>query len=387
MPVEAPNYEELVGELKLIRRKGITSLRNLELPALERAVRAAGMAEFSGESVTAPMTEEMLRVGLATLDGGLAGSAMSIAFGLTAGYRDASPSDLRKAAAQEMNLSVNHFRNVREPQFIGMLAEEILRIVHRNHLRLTALAMERRTPVATRLAISWLDRFEAMYRVWTPVSALGGDLSAYRSTLLEDPSVWQEAESADGANDGYSNEVQARGHMRSALASYCRFQLALQRFVIERGGLWLLSDSQAELELADSVYRIGWHCPTNDQDDSYLRIAYGERCRGEAHNFFKLIPVDDVLRQTQIEWFEWGESCECTWEVGTTVGGERFATHRHHADIDPKCWLHAVVCACSDFMALLDDDWARIADWYRIPATRPRPGLHGEGLYEKWGRM
>lgn len=384
LPVEAPGYDAVVAELKLIRRQGIAELRQLELPALAQAVRAAGRIQFAGEQVSAPMIEELLRAALASMDGSQAASLLSLAMGLIPDYRGVKTSVLRELAAAESGVSVSQFRNAREPMLIGMLAEEILKTVHRHHLRLTALGMERRTAVTTRLAFDWLGRFEAMYRVWTPVSAIGGNLAAFRSTMLEDPAVWHQEPDEDGWE--YSNRTQAIGHMRAALASYAEFQVERQRYIIEHGGLWLLSDAQAEQELADAVHRISWHSASNERDDSYLRIAFGDQSGGEEHNFFELLPQDQILRDTFTEWLEWGDACQCQWAIGEMRGIEPFATQRHHNEIDDKCWMHAVITACGDFMTLLDDDWRRIADWYRLPADR-RPGVQGETLYEEWGRM
>ena len=127
------------------------------------------------------------------------------------------------------------------------------------------------------MAQVWMERFAAYYRIWSPVSGLGSDLTAYRSTLLEPPENWDRRYGIDGPDDpGYSREEQADGYVTFALYLYAHFEWELRQFETLFGGRWLLSDADAEQALADSVYRIRWHAPVSERDQSYLRALVAE---------------------------------------------------------------------------------------------------------------
>lgn len=380
-PIEPPDEDRLVAELKTIRHAGIVKLNRLELPALVQAARAAGDAD-PDQKVGAPLIEEVIRRGLADLGGGTIGECATVLLGLEPGTRGLTPAELRRAAAEVKGISVDRFRREPEIEILTQLAQAIVRRALRHHERLAHLALERRLPPTSRLAVAWLERFEAYYRVWTPVTGLGGDLAAYRSTLLEEDRPYDQAPGTDGPDDpGYTQEFQAAGYVTTALWHYTCVLVEVQRYLHQYGGMWLLSDAKAEQELADAVYRISWHTPNNERDDSHLRGLY-EQAGGELHPFRVLLTTDRIAKATEQEWHEWASTCRCTWSVEDEVDSERFPTHRHHGGIDPKCQLHAVISACNDYCTLVDDDWRRVADWYRLPVGRVN-SVNDRRLYDK----
>ncbi|GJM39037.1 MAG: hypothetical protein DHS20C19_24040 [Acidimicrobiales bacterium] len=353
-------FDDLIAELALIRRHGITQLRTLDLPALQQAALAAGHNPTNGR-IEAPQLETLIRDGIAELGGGTIADTLEILLGLEPGTRGNPPPQLRADAAERWGISLSRFRHRWEPHILSQLADAILTRCHHHAMRLAHLALERRTPTTSRLAIAWVERFEAMYRLWTPIYALAADLTAQRSTQFHPPR-------RDGSDAG--------GYVTFALSHYTDLLIETRRYQHRYGGLWLLSDHQAEQDLADALYRITWHTPNNERDDSYLRTLTDTH--PEQHQLLEAIANDPIGADIHHEWQDWARRCHCTWDAKTTPG-ELFATSRHHPDIDPTCQPHQVIQAAVDYCTILDDDWNRIADWYRLPTNRPTT-ISGETL-------
>lgn len=212
MPVEsrAPSYDDLVTDLKVLREKGLIRLRTLHLPALQQAARACGESER--EQHDPPAIETMLRRAVEQLGGEL-GEACGYLFGLVPGTRGWKPTDLRERAASLYNMQPETFRKEPEQLHVGQVAEEVLKLCHEQRLRLERVKLERRHPADSRLAIQWLDRFEAYYRLWTPISRLGDDLLAAITTRREPDSEqppWDTEGRQGDSEDWNGIEDQAR---------------------------------------------------------------------------------------------------------------------------------------------------------------------------------
>jgi len=134
---------------------------------------------------------------------------------------------------------------------------------------------------------------------------------------------------------------------------YTHFLLELAGFVEREGGLWLLSDPDNEVAAADAVYRIGLHVPLGESDDSWLRTLLLDTPHQELDGFSDaLISAGERRRELMAAWVEWARAC--------TV------------DLDQphdRCELHAWLAACDEFIGLIDEDWYRVADWYRAQNT------------------
>jgi hypothetical protein len=367
-PVELPDEKNLIDALKTMRRRGITKLGELEVEALRQVVRAAGRVGHA-DAVGSYVMEAMLRDAVAQLGGDHA-EAAALLFGLAPGARSDRPSKLREEAAAIFGVGGEHFRHQYEPELIGQIGQLLLGEAHRYQLRLQRLRQDVRTPVGSRLAVEWLSRFEAMYRIWTPVHALGADLSAFRSTLLDEDRPWDGHLDADHPDERYTQERQAAGYVTTAFFWRTSALAALRRFEIGFGGLWVLPDAQAETDLADAMYRIALASPNGPRDDSYLRMLLSRVPDEELHAFLTRVAEDEIGMKTHEEWLEWAFTCDCRWVVGERRGRERFPTHRNHQGISPQCDVHMVVDACNDFCLVLDDAWDNIADWYH---EVPRP--------------
>lgn len=366
LDIPVPEAKQLEHELADIRRIGITEARRLELPGLTTAARAAGRVE-PHEPVGTYVIERMLRDAVVVIGGDMGELAAKL-FGLTEETRGGSPPSLRKMAAEDACVSVGHFRRSYEPRLCGALADRVLAEVHDYRLRLARLRLDVRIPVHSRLAVEWLARFEAMYRIWTPLTGVGNELTAYRSTLLEDGRPWDLVTNSDGSR--YSQEAQAAGYITFGLVYFAQFLVELRDFEVRFGGLWLLPEPQAETELREAVHRAQLACPNNDRDNSFLRSILSEVPDREMHGFLQALAGTETGRDIHAEWQAWAGTCQCSWELGSRVGREYFPTHLGHLGIAEQCDVHRLIAACNDYCLILDDAWDAIADWYH---DMPKP--------------
>ena len=175
-------------------------------------------------------------------------------------------------AAEDAGVTVDQFRHAHEPRLRMALTDQVLGEVHDYRLRLARLRLDVRTPTRSHLAVEWLARFEAMYRIWTPLTGVGNNLTAYRSTLLEEGRPWDFATGPNvGDGTSYSQEAQAAGYVTFALAYFAQFLVELRDFKTRFGGLWLLPEAQAETTLREAVHRVVLASPNNERDNSFLR--------------------------------------------------------------------------------------------------------------------
>lgn len=121
MPVPPPR-EQLIRELKIIRRCGLHRLREHldELPTL------CQLAERTTGAPTAERVEVLLRSVFTTRSEGAQGTAIGILLGLEKGRRGASPTVLRQVAADRLGYqSVDTFRKQPEANAIATFADLI----------------------------------------------------------------------------------------------------------------------------------------------------------------------------------------------------------------------------------------------------------------------
>lgn len=212
--------------------------------------------------------------------------------------------------------------------------------------------------------MQWVERFEAYYRIWTPVSGLAGDLRAAISFARDEPAdhlPWDPDSEEVFIPDDY-----VETYLTSALCHYARFQLERRRFVGRHGGLWLLSDAEVEQQVADAIYRIAWHNNLLEEDDAWLRRNLGDARHEEQDHFMRLLASTKTGSMIHAKWQEYGRTCVCSdLEAGD----------------GPQCQVHMAITACDDYMRLIDEGWVRIADWYR-PGSTPRRGVEGQELYD-----
>jgi hypothetical protein len=111
---------------------------------------------------------------------------------------------------------------------------------------------------------------------------------------------------------------------------------------------WLFSESDRETEISDMVYRIGWHNPINEENDSWLRRALATSQLEEAQLFYQ-----QLNSSTQ------GEMIHGIWQ--------KFVRDGHESEVagdTVASQVHSTIAACNEYVRALDEEWVRIADWY-----------------------
>lgn len=382
--IAAPSHQALVEDLVRLRETGLAKLRQTGLPALADAARLC-MAERNLDD--APAIEQTVRTAIAALDSGEYGDAALALFGLSQGLRARSSGERREKAAAKIERSADTFRRRYEPDLLASIADHILIQCADQQLRETREQLEHRHPAESRLAVQWVERFEAYHRMWTPAWALGAELTAYRFTLLEPGRPYDRSPGTDGPDDpGYTQELQAEGYARYALYRWAWLQWQLRQFTLRHGGLWLLSTAAAEQAAADAIYAIDWHVTVfNERDHSWLRNAVAESKGQEMDHFLHLLASTPAGTERWREWQEWCAACGCTWDISTDddTSVEHFPTADSHRGIRPECQMHAVVAACGTYCDLIESEWHRIADWYHL-GDKPIRGVNAAAHYLGW---
>jgi hypothetical protein len=380
-----PRRDDLIADLRLLREKGLPALTRLDLPALGQAAR---ILINHPELDDAALIETVVRRGAMQLGGGTYGVALGQLLGLGPDQRVLTAGVRRTNAANALNVSLRTLTRRHEALMLEQLAAQILRLCTEQRLTEARGQLEPRSPAESALSLHWIEMFQAYYRLYTPISVLGGDLTAYRSTLIEDGRPYDRRYGTEGTEDiGYSQEDQAEGYATYALYHYTLFEWELRRFINRYGGMWMLSDPQAEQDAPDAIHRIRWHVnPFNERDQSFLRNTLDETPNQELHAFLSKLAGTELGRITHQEWQEWVATCECVWAEGADTGADRFPTSRNQPGISERCQVHRVIEACSDYMRTIDEDWNRTADWYRIPEDLRRDESD-EQRYGEWRNL
>jgi hypothetical protein len=124
----SPSHAELVADLKKVREKGLSHLRDYATPALTVACHLYGAA--SDDSSRPVVVEALLREAVEKVGGGREGEAASYTFGLVQGTRMWSATQRRKEAARTQGVSVERFRKGYEGLLIEQVAEGILALLY-----------------------------------------------------------------------------------------------------------------------------------------------------------------------------------------------------------------------------------------------------------------
>lgn len=241
--------------------------------------------------------------------------------------------------------STEHFRTKREPLLIAAVADELyaldaaFRLRHKHRERGEVAATD------TRLGVDWLAQHRSYRRIWTPVAGMKADLDVLLGQLSE---LHQQ-----GIEVGSEPE-----HLQQAIADrlcsltwfYARFQLQIDRFIEEQGGLWLMSDPDAEVAVASAAYRLEYHTPFGEADNSWLRVQLQESAYEELDPFVnRLVAADETRNELMAAWIDWAR--------------EHVAALDEEAAAGTECgrWEQAA----DEFLRLIDEDWLKVADWYR----------------------
>ncbi|WP_188674818.1 hypothetical protein [Subtercola lobariae] len=360
----AIRFDDVMIDLTVLRDRGSGYIRDLALPTLSRAVTVLDLTDGEAEERPAAISS-LLREAADRLGGGVWQEAAEYSLGLVRGTQRWPKTARRAAAANLFDRKPDTYRKSQELEVLRQMADAVLELCHEARLRRSRIDMEnQRHPADSRLAVQWVERFEAYNRLWTPAYALAANLEAALDTYLEEPAPhppWD-----PNSISPYVPEKQARHYARAALYNLVEFQLGVKRFRSKHGGLWLMSDSETETKVSDAVYRIEWHNNLTSEDESWLRRNLADSRHEEFEHFWRVIlSFPDGVRIHD----KWQDLVRDG--VGLTTDSEK-----EHSQV----WL--TIRACNDYMQWVDADWLKIADWYR-PGSTPERGISAGELYNK----
>ncbi|MEU8147479.1 macro domain-containing protein [Nonomuraea sp. NPDC048901] len=132
--MQPPPHDQLIADLRSLRERGLTRLRETRLNALDTAAMLCGTmggapeGQTSAEPYRPAAIEELVGRAVAELGGGNLTGAAEYTFGLASGTRDWPIGERRKSAAAVYGVSVERFRKHHEQLIINETAEAILRL-------------------------------------------------------------------------------------------------------------------------------------------------------------------------------------------------------------------------------------------------------------------
>lgn len=321
---------DLAAELGGLLRPGVTTegLRNCPAVlglALTQAKSASDQDADLAVAAHTLITESAKRV-----DDGSYDAAVTL-LGLAPGTRGSLLKERRRQAAEALHVSTEHLRKEREPLLLEAVADELYAADSAYRLRHRHRMEAERAPEQTRLGIDWLEQHRSYRRIWTPVSGMRSDLPVLRRYLAEDD----------------EDQAAIADRLVTITWQWARFELGLQRFVDEQGGLWLLADMDSEIAAADAIHRLQLNVPLGEADCSWLRTLLADTPYAELDGFGdRLIVAGERRRELMAVWAAWARCQESD-------------------EGDCTCGLRAWLQAADQFIRLIDDDWYRVADWYR----------------------
>ncbi len=344
-PITGP--ADLAADLSGLLRTGVTTERlsgcsSILGLALTRAKAASEQIEDLAVAAQTLITEAAIRV-----DDGTNGAAATL-LALAPGSRGSLLKDRRRWAAEALHVSTEHLRKEREPLLMEAVADELYAADSAYRLRQGHREQAEQPPERSGLRVDWLAQHRSYRRIWTPLSGMRNDVFVLRRYLA--------AEDED--------QPAIADRLVNITWQWTRFLLALERFVAEQGGLWLLADMDSEIAAADAIYKVQFYVPLGETDCSWLRTLLVETPHGELDGFGdRLVAAGERRRELMSGWIAWADCAK--------------------PDDDPECncALHTWFRSAGQFVRLIDEDWYRIADYYRQSGVDPS-GLDVRELWD-----
>ena len=334
-----PTPEELAAEISGTLRRGVTTKTLAVCPGVLSLPIVRAKSAGDGTSDRATAAYDLLRELVITADGQRGGPVATL-LGLATGTRGAPLKDRRRQAAELLFISPAHLRTSdREAALIESLADELYAADSAYRLRHRHRIEPERLPERSGLGVDWLAQHRSYRRIWTPLSGVHNDLYVLRRYLATDE----------------EDRLAIADRLCTITWHWATFLTALALFVHEQGGLWLLADADSEIAAADAIYEVQFYVPLGEADNSWLRTMLSDTPHEELDGFGdRLIAAGERRRELMAAWITWAGQC------------------RDDADATAcTCSLHAWMQAAADFIRLIDEDWYRIADYYRPTGTDP----------------
>jgi hypothetical protein len=188
------------------------------------------------------------------------------------------------------------------------------------------------------LTVDWVDLFQSYYRIWSHSSGLETDLQL---AIEAHP---------DGRPNRRADEDRWKHFSFASLYHHACMFSEVERFVADKGGLWILSSYDVEVRMSDAAVVARWG-PFTLWEESWLAEILDE-AGGSARKFAIAIDGSPDGRRLLAKWRSWIAGCECL-----------------STDYDPSCAVHKVVKACATYQTLCDEEWQKLAPWYRSPRS------------------
>jgi hypothetical protein len=330
-PPATPKPPELAADLAGLLRPGVTTegLRSCRAILGLALTKAKSASEEPADLAVAAQT--LIREAAKRVDDGDAYGPAASLLGLAPGTRGELLKDRRRKAAEGLFVSPEHFRKEREDLLLEAVADELYAADSAYRLRHRHRTEAERSPEQSRLGIDWLEQHRSYRRIWTPLSGMRNDLDVLRRYLAA------EAEDQPAIADRLCNITY----------QWARFELALQRFIEAQGGLWLLADADSEIAAAEAIYKLQVYVPLGETDSSWLRTLLADSPHEELDSFGDLLVAAGERRRELMQvWLQWAGCPE-------------------PEDGDCSCSLHTWLRTADEFIRLIDEDWYRVADFYR----------------------
>jgi O-acetyl-ADP-ribose deacetylase (regulator of RNase III) len=126
---QPPTHSGLVEELRHLRERGITGIRDAVVPELTAAARLAGYDSHSAGVAAA--IERLIRKAVDRLGDGTLAQAAAYTFGTRPGFRDKPARDRREQARKVYGVSAERFRRAQERVVISQVADAVLELSSR----------------------------------------------------------------------------------------------------------------------------------------------------------------------------------------------------------------------------------------------------------------
>jgi hypothetical protein len=324
---------DLAADLAATLRSGVTLQTLRGCPAILGLSLTRAKSASDAVDDRAVAADILIREAARRVDDGDAYGPAGVLLAVAPSSRGELLKDRRKRVADMLFISPEHFRKEREEPLVEAVADELYAADSAYRLRHRHRTEAERSPEESRLGVDWLAQHRRYRRIWTPITGMRNDLEVLRRYLATDK------EDRPAISDRLCNITW----------HWARFELALHRFVDEQGGLWLLADVDSEIAAAEAIYKLQFLIPLGETDSSWLRTMLAETPQEELDGFGdRLVEAGERRRELMGLWLEWAGCPKAD-------------------DADCGCEFHAWQRAADQFIRLIDEDWYRVADFYREP--------------------
>lgn len=341
------NTEKLADELMSALPEGISLKGLTRMPVVTSLAIVQAKAISDDPEDLAASAIGVLRETCVQVDG-MKNGALANLLAITPTTRGTTQTDRRRQAAEMLVISIDRIRKDREAKLVMQLAEELV-IADRTFQARRIHAEQQPDAVDSRLCINWLERHEAYRRIWSPVSALRADLLVLLGYLRTNLKAGISLTDTNTESPVPWPDLADRG--LNLMWRRAQFTQAVDDFITDFGGLWLLSDPEQESKAAEAIYQLGQNGPCGEADDSWLRLQLAKAEHRELDSFIDLIYEQQLGKDLLETFLRWADTCRCSLDDGVSP--------------KPSCEVHAWLKACEQYIELIDEDWDKVADWYQ----------------------